>query len=141
MLSCLGTESVKYLLLSCQEVLGFLFCDNPITDGAADEEVAMTIILLEEVLTGIAFSCYLDTSTADRAAALQITGRKGQLYFSVFDNELTHKGLTILVAHLKLACLTGFKQRLHVILGNQCSMILPEHHELTVVPCPVRVLT
>ena len=141
MLSCLGTKAVQYLLLSCQEVLGFLFRDNPVTDGATDKEVAVTVILLEEVLTGIAFSCYLDTSTAYWAAALQVTGRKCQLYFSVFDNELTPKRLTILVAHLKLACLTGFKECLYIILGDECSMILSEHYELTVVPCPIRVLT
>ena len=141
MLSCLGTKAVQYLLLSCQEVLGFLFRDNPVTDGATDKEVAVTVILLKEVLTGIAFSCYLDTSTAYWAATLQVTGRKCQLYLSILDNELTRKRLTILVAHLKFASLTGFKQRLYIILGNQCSVILSEHHELTVVPCPIRVLT
>ena len=140
MLSCLGTKAVQNLLLSCQEVLGFLLRDDSVTNGAADEEVAVTVILLEEVLTGIAFSCYLDTSTADRAAALQITGRKCQLYFSVFDNELTPKRLTILVAHLKLACLTGFKECLYVILCDECSMILSEHDELTVVPRSVVIL-
>ena len=141
MLSGLGTEAIQNLLLTSQEVLCFIFRDDPVTNGAADEEVTVTVILLEEVLTGIAFSCYLDTSTAYWAATLQVTGRKCQLYLSILDNELTRKRLTILVAHLKFASLTGFKQRLYIILGDECSMILSEHHELTVVPCSIWVLT
>ena len=139
MLACLGTKTVKDLLLSCQEVLGFLFCDNPITDGAADEEVAMTIILLEEVLTGIPLTSHLDSSSTDRASSLQITGRKCQLHFSFLDDELTRKGLTFLVTHLEFTSLTSFKQRLHVFLGDVGSMILTEHDELTIVPSAVSV--
>ena len=104
-------------------------------------EVTMIVLLFEEALTGIAFTRHLDSPSAHRATTLQVAGRKGKLYFSVFNDKLTREGLTILVTHLKLAGLTGFKEFLHVILGNQCSVILSEHHELTVVPCPVRVLT
>ena len=138
--ACLRTKAVKDLLLPCQEVLSLLFRDDPVTDGAADEEVTVTVILLEEVFTGIALTCHLDSSATDRASSLQITGRKCQLHLSVFDNKLTRKGLTLLVAHLEFTRLTGFQQRLHVFLGDVGSMILTEYNELAVVPSAVSVL-
>ena len=63
MFACLGTEAVKNLLLSCQEVLHLLFRDDSVTECATDEEVTMVVILLEEVLTGIALTSHLDTTS------------------------------------------------------------------------------
>ena len=109
MLACLRTEAVKDLLLSCEEVLGLLFRDDSVADGAADKEVTMSVILLEEVLTGIALTSHLDSSSTDRTTSLQITGRKCQLHFSVFDDELSSKGFAVFVLHLNLTSLTGFQ--------------------------------
>ena len=140
MLTCLRTKAVKNLFLSCEEVLSFLFCDNSVTDGATDKEVTVAVNLLEEVLTGIALAGHFDSPSTDRATALQVTGRKCQLHFSFFDDELSRKGLSFFVLHLEFARLTGFQQRLHVCLGDDGSVILSEHDELAVVPRPVGIL-
>lgn len=139
MLSCLGRKTVKNLLLACQEVLGFLFRDDPVTDGAADEEVTVSVILLEEVLTGIALTCHLDTSSTDGTSAIEVTGWKSKLYLSFLDDEPTREGLSVFVAHLDVSCLTCLDQCLHIGLGDGGSMVLSEHDELTVVPSAVGV--
>jgi len=138
--ACLGTEAVKNLLLSCQEVLHLLFRDDSVTECATDEEVAVAAIFLEEVLTGIALTSHLDTTSTDRATSFEITGRKSQLYLAILDDELPDKGLSFFVAHLKLTCLTCCQKRLYVFLGDVCSVILLEHDELAVVPCSVIIL-
>ena len=137
MFACLGTEAIKNLLLSCQEILHLLFRDDSVTECATDEEVTMVVILLEEVLTGIALTSHLDTTSTDGATSFEVTGRKSQLYFAFLDDELSNKGLSFFVAHLKLTCLTCCQECLNVFLGDVGSVILPEHNELTVVPCSV----
>ena len=109
MLACLGTETVENLFLASEEVFHFLLCNDPVTDTAADEEVAVVVILLKEVLTGIALAGHFDSSSTDRATALQVTGRKCQLHFSFLDDELSRKGLSFFVLHLEFASLTGFQ--------------------------------
>jgi hypothetical protein len=138
--ACLGTEAIKNLLLSCQEVLHLLFRDDPVTECATDEEVTVPFILLKVVLTGISLTSHFDTTSTDGATSFEVTGRKCQLYLTFLDDELPDKGLPFFVAHLKLTRLTCCQERLYVFLGDVGSMILPEHDELTVVPRSVVIL-
>jgi hypothetical protein len=140
MFARLGTEAVKNLFLSCQEVLHLLFRDDPVTECATDEEIAVAVILLKEVLTGIALTSHLDTTSTDGATSFEVTGRKSQLYFAFLDDELPDEGFPFFVAHLKLTSLTCCQKRLYVFLGDVGSMILSEHNELTVVPRSVVIL-
>jgi len=140
MFACLGTEAIKNLLLSCQKILHFLLRDNPVTECATDEEIAVAVIFLEEILTGIALTSHLDTTSTDRATSFEVTGRKCQLYFAFLDDELSDKGFSFFVAHLKLTRLTCCQERLYVFLGDVGSVILSEHNELTVVPRSVIIL-
>jgi len=140
MFACLGTEAVKNLLLSCQKVLHLLFRDDPVTECATDEEVAVAAIFLEEVLTGIALTSHLNTTSTDGATSFEVTGRKSQLYFAFLDDELSDKGLSFFVAHLKFTRLTCCQEHFYVFLSDVGSVILPEHDELTVVPRSVIIL-
>ena len=94
----------------------------------------MVVILLKVVLTGIALTSDLDTSSTDGASSLQITGRKCQLHFSFLDDELSDEGFPFFVAHLKFTSLTCCQECLYVFLGDVGSVVLSEHDELTVVP-------
>jgi hypothetical protein len=140
MFACLGTEAVKDLFLSCQEVLHLLFRNDPVTECTTDEEMAVAVILLKEVLTGIALTSHLDTTSTDGATSFEVTGRKSQLYFAFLDDELPDEGFPFFVAHLKLTSLTCCQECLNVFLGDVGSVILPEHDELAVVPCSVIIL-
>ena len=81
--ACLGTETVKNLLFSCQEVLHLLFRDDSVTECATDEEVTVPFILLKVVLTGIALTSHFDTTSTDGATSFEVTGRKCQLYLHI----------------------------------------------------------
>ena len=140
MFACLGTEAIKNLLLSCQEILNLLFRDDPVTECATDEEVTMVVILLKVVLTGIALTSHLDTTSTNGATSFEVMGRKCQLYLAFLDDELSDEGFPFFVAHMKLTSLTCCQKRLNVFLGDVGSVILPEHDELTVVPRSVIIL-